>query len=383
MVQTHYENLNVKINATMQEVKNAYIMSIRQYPAEVHPDKFREIQAAYNVLKNEKQRATYDLEIIHGDEIGKLREVAFDSYEQQDYDNAKYYYEKVLALDPKNTSVMNDIALCYLEMSDNQSAIQMLKKAIIMDDTNGTYYYNLATAYQDEDSHQLAIRNYKQALLWKPNNYNYIESLALLYERLGDIDNACNIVEVSLNKQPKENEHMRFLYIKLLVRLAAVNHARFELKVSMKYLTKLVEQTKYEHDMIFLEMGELCRLLTRKCYFDAAQQIINWMKSADKYSEYKELWNSLNENYNLLYEFEVLYKNEDILFVVRYKAYLYLNGEYMDDYEDRIETLNEMVIDASTYEKEALRSSIEQVKRLYPIIYRELNDWFMKVKRFV
>lgn len=66
----YYEILGVETNASSEEIKKAYLSKIKEY----HPDVFEgdkvfaeqktaEITEAYNVLKEEKLREQYDLEI--------------------------------------------------------------------------------------------------------------------------------------------------------------------------------------------------------------------------------------------------------------------------------------------------------------------------------
>ncbi|KAF9535503.1 hypothetical protein CPB83DRAFT_841869 [Crepidotus variabilis] len=60
-----YEVLGVKTDATPAEIKKTYFGLARKYHPDTNPDKkaqekFLEIQAAYEILKDEKKRATYD-----------------------------------------------------------------------------------------------------------------------------------------------------------------------------------------------------------------------------------------------------------------------------------------------------------------------------------
>jgi curved DNA-binding protein CbpA len=61
----HYQTLNVKTNASLKEIKDSYYKMSKKYHPDVNKDtnseeKFKEIQAAYHVLGDEKRKLEYD-----------------------------------------------------------------------------------------------------------------------------------------------------------------------------------------------------------------------------------------------------------------------------------------------------------------------------------
>ena len=66
-----YETLGVDKSASAEEIKKAYRRLARKYHPDINKepgaeDKFKEINAAYEILSDEKKRAQYDR---HGDEM--------------------------------------------------------------------------------------------------------------------------------------------------------------------------------------------------------------------------------------------------------------------------------------------------------------------------
>ena len=71
MAKSLYETLNVSENATQAEIKKAYRSLAKKYHPDMNKDadaedKFKEINAAYEVLGDEKKKAQYDM---HGDNM--------------------------------------------------------------------------------------------------------------------------------------------------------------------------------------------------------------------------------------------------------------------------------------------------------------------------
>ncbi len=71
MAKSLYETLNVSENATQSEIKKAYRALAKKYHPDMNKDasaedKFKEINAAYEILGDEKKKAQYDM---HGDDM--------------------------------------------------------------------------------------------------------------------------------------------------------------------------------------------------------------------------------------------------------------------------------------------------------------------------
>ncbi|MEA3554800.1 MAG: DnaJ C-terminal domain-containing protein [Campylobacterota bacterium] len=71
MAKSLYKTLNVSENATQSEIKKAYRALAKKYHPDMNKDadaeeKFKEINAAYEVLGDEKKKAQYDM---HGDDM--------------------------------------------------------------------------------------------------------------------------------------------------------------------------------------------------------------------------------------------------------------------------------------------------------------------------
>ena len=63
-----YENpyvvLGLTRTATLDEIKQAYFLQVRQHPPEREPDAFKRIRAAYDQLKTSEKRIQADMRVL-------------------------------------------------------------------------------------------------------------------------------------------------------------------------------------------------------------------------------------------------------------------------------------------------------------------------------
>lgn len=58
---TPFEILELSETASDAEIKKAYLKKVRQYPPEHAPEKFQQVRDAYEAIKTEKLRLSYQL----------------------------------------------------------------------------------------------------------------------------------------------------------------------------------------------------------------------------------------------------------------------------------------------------------------------------------
>lgn len=68
-----YEVLGIEGDASIEEIKRAYLKLIRKFAPERHPDEFKRIRAAYEQLKDQRARAEVDVFRLNLDEKTLIR----------------------------------------------------------------------------------------------------------------------------------------------------------------------------------------------------------------------------------------------------------------------------------------------------------------------
>jgi curved DNA-binding protein CbpA len=74
-----YRTLGLDRRASEAEIRRAYFQLVRQFPPEQAPEKFQEIRAAYELLRNAASKERVDLFLIQPPpDLPKRRRVSYD-----------------------------------------------------------------------------------------------------------------------------------------------------------------------------------------------------------------------------------------------------------------------------------------------------------------
>src|SRR3954449_7797886 len=99
-----YEALGVGKDADERAIKKAYFTLVRKYPPETHPEEFKKIREAYEVLSNPVSRKDYDSVDEYdnyGEQISARRKVGMEAMDRGDYRAAQKEFVEVLRLQPQ------------------------------------------------------------------------------------------------------------------------------------------------------------------------------------------------------------------------------------------------------------------------------------------
>ncbi len=164
-MQNDYEVLGVSPEASQSEIKKAYFKLVRQYSPEKDPEKFREIRAAYEGLKNMEEKGPsfpapedrmaqlFLKQILENEKIGNFP-VARDMCEEAVQlfpDEIQFWYllafnqrkagntgkavktgEKLVKRDPENKWYWRELALARIERGFTRKAYPAIVKAYEM-----------------------------------------------------------------------------------------------------------------------------------------------------------------------------------------------------------------------------------------------------------
>src|SRR5438445_340599 len=102
--QSYYEVLAVARDADERTIKKSYFALVRKYPPETHPEEFKRIRAAYEVLSNPVSRKDYDAVDQYdqyGEEISARLKAGMASMDHADWQSAQREFLHVLGLKPE------------------------------------------------------------------------------------------------------------------------------------------------------------------------------------------------------------------------------------------------------------------------------------------
>jgi len=99
-----YEILGVERAADERAVKKAYFALVRKYPPETHPEEFKRIREAYEVLSNPVSRKDYDSidqYDQYGEQISAQLKAGVEAMEAGDFKTAQRQFIEILKLQPQ------------------------------------------------------------------------------------------------------------------------------------------------------------------------------------------------------------------------------------------------------------------------------------------
>src|SRR5579862_5090896 len=96
-----YAVLEVARGSDERAVKKAYFRLVRQFSPETHPDEFRRIREAYEVLSNPATRREYDHVTQYGTAIGGALRAGVEAMERGDLRGAQAEFLRVLREQPE------------------------------------------------------------------------------------------------------------------------------------------------------------------------------------------------------------------------------------------------------------------------------------------
>ena len=206
----YYEILNIKKDASVDEIKEAYFISIKKF----HPDAnmifpegirvkseriFTKVTKAYEILSDEHKRNTFD----EKEELSKFREQANSLYEaeiiysegemllrQRNFKEAEKKFIEAIELNPDESAYVGINAWAkYLGAPDKEVVFEDVKKelknAIEMDKNIAENYYYLGSIYKFSESLVSAEKFFATAIEKDPNYIDAKRELRLLKSRKG------------------------------------------------------------------------------------------------------------------------------------------------------------------------------------------------------
>jgi curved DNA-binding protein CbpA len=209
--QDYYQTLNLRREATRDEIKRAYFRLAKEY----HPDRhlqegmedmqdylealFRRITEAYDTLLIEKTRKEYDLSLAMGaghhhtrkqsaestfspeHQAAQLYDRAKEAFKRGDMGQVVYCMEWVLRLGAEKAVYCALLGQALMTMpSKLREAEQAFQKAIQLEPANAAYYISLGLIYKKGGMKSRALAQFQEALKWSPSSKQAQEEIQKL-----------------------------------------------------------------------------------------------------------------------------------------------------------------------------------------------------------
>lgn len=212
----YFKELNIQIDASDNEVKNAYFNMTKKYPPEKFPKEYRVIRDAYETLIDKSKRDAYILETFDI-EIKNILNEGIDLAKSEKYDLAALNFEKVLKKYPDNSKVKKDLAVCLMRGRNYKKSSKILKELVIREPNNIEYYKLLINAYGDNYDLKNLESVLKKSLNLKNVEVDFYLKLFEIYNEseLRDYTKAIKVLKDGLENKNINSKKYK-LYLKFL-----------------------------------------------------------------------------------------------------------------------------------------------------------------------
>ncbi|HHD2753756.1 TPA: tetratricopeptide repeat protein [Clostridium perfringens] len=365
----YFKELNVEIDASDNEVKNAYFNMTKKYPPEKFPDKYRIIRDAYETLIDKSKRDVYILEVFDF-EVKKILNEGIDLAKDKKYDLAVLNFEKVLQKYPDNRKVKKDLALCLMKGKNYNKSSKILKELVIREPNNIEYYKLLINAYIESYDLKNLECVLKKSLKLKNAEVDFYLKLFEIYNdsELRDYTKAIKILKDGL-----ENKNIDSQKYKLYLKLIDVSD-RLDCKNDFNETCSLLSEVslKDNYDEVKTSILNLLYRILKEFHFkNGIKLTATALVLVDEEKDIK----TLTEIMNLRKLFLDLYKlsedkeiNNEFKKIIYYKV---IDEFLVDDFKfsEEFERLNSEFFNNFNFENNELIKSIGKLKEEHRNVY--------------
>ena len=379
-VENLYKILGTRSNIGQDRIKEKYIVKLREFPPETHPDEFQEIRRAYETLKDPKKRKQYDLTRKYGDKIDKAMDDVLDSMERGNYEKAKKLIKFAEEIDPSNLEVKVVKAEISIELKEFEQFYSLMDEIIEKCDVEDK------EAVVSIKIDLLSSRGYwEKALEAVEQGKQYIEKImeyhrlrVLLFINIGNLHQAWIEIKESLPHTDEltiDDLYMLITWLNLGIELEKWG----ELSKIGNYIRKLSSNIIEEEELAILKskLLEEADIDSEQAMYRAADIFLLLLSQVDQKDIYiKERRKKTQELAKLDMEITRATKDPGVftyvqvkllnLYLKEYSAPQYYN-EYLRDYPH--DMMNEL-----EYMSEEIVHGILKIKKKYPYLYRKYKE---------
>lgn len=373
----YFKELNIQIDASDNEVKNAYFNMTKKYPPEKFPKEYRVIRDAYETLIDKAKRDAYILETFDL-EIKNILNEGIDLAKSEKYDLAVLNFEKVLQKYPDNSKVKKDLAVCLMRGRNYKKSSKILKELVIREPNNIEYYKLLINAYGDNYDLKNLESVLKKSLNLKNVEVDFYLKLFEIYNEseLRDYTKAIKVLKDGLENKNINSQKYK-LYLKFLD-LSDRLDCKDDFNKGCEALSGIILKDNYEEVKSSI-LNLLDRILKEFHFKNGVRLTSTALVLIDEKKDMETLEKIMNLRRSFL-ELSRLYEdksiNEDFKKIVFYN----IVSEFLKDdieFNKDVERTNQNFFNNFNFENDELVKSIGKLKNDYRNVYletRKLSD---------
>lgn len=372
-MENFYQILDIEKNVTSKEVKKAYNKLLRKYPPEKEPEKYKEIREAYETLKDEENRKSYNIFFSYGDELKKLEEKGRKALEEEEYETAIRAFKKMLVLSESLAYIRNLLAMAYIKSGEVSIAIQQYQKLIIDFPKNSDYYLGLGFAYEESGNTNEAKKKYKKAFEIDNENFTAISNLVeILWEEKKFYE--CEVLLRECIEADGEVDFNDFQFFFKLLMTHLFNGNSKKMEQTLDEIIKIVPNDKETKDYVAWELARLSYQL-----YEAKMLKVGWKVTIylEKLAPNDPEFKLLIQHGKAAQEFDRLKEDSTVLQVFKFIVACQLDNSYNN-------VKHKEAMDVIKKEKiYSVKISLKNLKNKYPNSYSLEKELFNNLLKIV
>jgi curved DNA-binding protein CbpA len=206
--QNHYQVLALERTADERAVKKAYFALVRKFPPDRHPEEFKKIRAAYEVLSDPVARARFDAAdrdfAEYGETVGATLRAATEAARTGNEVTARQYLETLISQKPDLLVAREMLGQAYLRGENPEGARRQFDELVKARPEDGRYHLWRGYALAALKEKAGAERAFRQAHELRPDDVETRIALADALASQGMADEALAEFEKALKLLPPE-----------------------------------------------------------------------------------------------------------------------------------------------------------------------------------
>ncbi len=173
-VENPYKVLGVERSADERAVKKAYVALVRKFSPEKHPEEFKKIRAAYELLLDPTARARFDEGekgyAEYGEELSRRLEDVDTATSSGNTDLAREILLPLAEKFPDVTVVKEKLGFLHLNAGEHERAIDVFAALVAKEPENARHLLHSAFALARLERHPQVETSLREALRLEPKN---------------------------------------------------------------------------------------------------------------------------------------------------------------------------------------------------------------------
>jgi serine/threonine-protein kinase len=184
-------------------------------------------------------------------------------------EEAKPYFAKALAIKPRYVEALLNAGYVLLKRGDHKGAVKYYEKALALDQRSGIAWVMLGAARLEQGNPKGAVDAFRKAVGAEPNNPGFRSELGTALTRLGEFQEAADMLEEGRRLLPQLKEPLQYSVEEVQEQLAAAlatNRQMLDVEKRLENVLRGAEATPTDR----IDLAIFCGIFKRR-YHDTVQ----------------------------------------------------------------------------------------------------------------